>query len=130
MRRMWLIVAGVSGALAVVLGSLGSHAIPFADGGRETWLAAERYHFLHTLALLLTALLPLARSRWLRLAAWGFALGMLLFCVPVYLKAAGQGSALTSLAPMGGTILIVAWLCLALGGLRADVFDSRGDAAP
>lgn len=129
MQRVWLIVAGLSGAAAVVLGSVGSHGIPFEEGGRATWLVAERYHFLHTLALLLTALLPLGRSRWLRLAAWGFALGTLLFCVPVYLKAAGQGSALTSLAPVGGTLLIVAWLCLAIGGLRADVFTQRRDAA-
>jgi uncharacterized membrane protein YgdD (TMEM256/DUF423 family) len=119
MHPGWLIVAGLSGAASVVLGSFGSHGIAFAAGGREMWLLAERYHQVHTLALLGMALLPLARFRSLRAAAYAFALGILLFCVPVYLRAAGHEGPWAKLAPVGGTLLIGGWVLLAFGGWRS-----------
>ena len=119
MQRIGLGVAGMSGLAFVILGSFGSHGIPFPEGGRELWLVAERYHQVHTLALLVLAAGLVGRSRFFAAAAWGFFLGMALFCTPVYLRATGADGGWASLAPVGGTLLMVAWICVAIGGVRA-----------
>ena len=118
MRRWWLMVAALCGAISLILGAVGRHGVTYVEGGRENWLYAERGLQFHTLALLAVALLPLSKSRWLRSAAWAFFVGIILFCGTLYLRALGQGGALSRLTPTGGTILIAAWLLLAIGAWR------------
>ena len=118
MRCLWLTVAALGGAASLVLGALGRHWISDVEGGRENLLYAERYLQFHVLALIALALLPLSRSRWLRGAAWAFSVGTIVFCGTLYLRAAGQGGALSRLTPMGGTVLIAAWLLFAVGAWR------------
>ena len=118
MRRWWLTVAALCGAASLILGAVGRHGINYVEGGRDNWLYAERYLQFHTLALLALAFLPLSHSRWLRASAWAFFVGTIVFCGTLYLRAAGQGGALSRLTPSGGTILIAGWLLLAVGALR------------
>jgi len=51
------------------------------------------------------------------MAGLGFILGTLLFCGAVYASALG-GIRLGSVAPTGGTILMLAWALLAVSALR------------
>jgi uncharacterized membrane protein YgdD (TMEM256/DUF423 family) len=51
------------------------------------------------------------------LAGGGFALGALCFCGAVWWRAI-TGSSLGSVAPFGGTLLMLAWLALAVAAGR------------
>ena len=119
MHKAGLVVAGISGLAFLILGSFGSHGIEFPEGGRAMWAVAERQHAVHTLALLIVAATLTRRSRFFTVAGYGFVLGMLLFCTTVYARATGADGGWASLAPIGGTILMLAWICLAIGGMRA-----------
>ncbi len=54
-QRTTLLIASVSGILAVSLGAFGAHALKdllVANNRIETYELATRYHFYHTLALI------------------------------------------------------------------------------
>ncbi len=106
---------GASGAvacsLAVALGAYAAH-VAATQSQHRLGLAAV-FLFGHGLALL--ALAPRAQSRMQRLALSGLLLGMLLFCGSLAL-AALFGTP-TTLAPFGGSLLIIGWLVYAVGML-------------
>ena len=118
MSRNWLIVSGVSGALAIALGAFGAHAL-------RAWLplqqmtifeTAVRYQLVHTLALLATALamgqFP-ERARALVQVAWLFLLGIVLFSGSLYGLSVAGLDWLGFVTPFGGLAWIAAWLGLA-----------------
>ncbi|MFP6899300.1 MAG: DUF423 domain-containing protein [Opitutales bacterium] len=125
--RTILVVACVSGALSVVLGAMGAHALAeelAADSERGgSFEAALRYHQLHSVVLLV---LGLAVCHWdgvfgrrLRIASWLFVAGLILFCGSLYGFAFGGPDFLPKISPFGGTTLIIAWLSAAWAGLAA-----------
>lgn len=60
--KVWLRVAGLSGASAVVLGTYGAHAFhPADDHYLGTFETANKYHFIHSL---LIGLAPSSRYLW------------------------------------------------------------------
>jgi uncharacterized membrane protein YgdD (TMEM256/DUF423 family) len=76
---------------------------------------------VHALALIAVALLSASGGRigtWaqrsLAVSGWCFLAGVLLFPGSLYVLAAGAPPAWGSLAPMGGTLLIIGWLALLL----------------
>ncbi len=101
----WSIVfAGISGALAVFLAAATAHDLQ--DGlereNLERIQTAVRYQIWHALALLGTAALATGGSSiWLQVAAYGFALGSLLFCGGLYLLAFTGMALFGWLAPPG-----------------------------
>jgi uncharacterized membrane protein YgdD (TMEM256/DUF423 family) len=116
------IVAGaLLGGLAVVLGAFGAH-------GLESYLAehnqaanyetAARYQMYHALALVLVGVLAERCSgRALRIAGWCFFAGIVLFSGALYGIALTRVSQLGMVAPVGGTLLIVGWVAMAMGGI-------------
>jgi uncharacterized membrane protein YgdD (TMEM256/DUF423 family) len=111
--RLLLVAAG-SGLLAVLLGAFASHGLQL-DGQQQGWMElANRYHFYHTLALLLVAMLP--PGRLLTLVAGAWIIGILLFCGSLYLGAM-TSLQLFWLTPIGGVLLLLGW-----GGLLLSVW--------
>ena len=120
---LWIAVAAVNGLLAVAMGAFAAHGLqdrlePKALGWIET---AARYEAIHALALFGVAILigragstPLSLS----LSAWGFMLGMLLFCGALYLMGLFGWRGLGAVAPFGGLALMAGWALLALYGVR------------
>ena len=124
MSRNWLVVSGISGALAIALGAFGAHAL-------RAWLplqqmtifeTAVRYQLVHTLALLATALamgqFP-ERARALVQVAWLFLLGIVLFSGSLYVLALTGARSLGAVTPFGGAAFIAGWVLLALAVARA-----------
>jgi uncharacterized membrane protein YgdD (TMEM256/DUF423 family) len=117
----------ILGALAVVLGAFGAHALReiLSDKGLALWETAVRYHFYHTLALLVIGLLyDRVPSSRLRLASGLFVVGFLLFCGSLYALSFREVapinlSWLGPITPLGGVCFILAWLLLA--------FNPKGD---
>lgn len=121
---MWLVIAGLSGFLAVLAGAVGSHALRgwVSSELLDQYAIAATYHTYHSLALLAIAVLA-ARRRggWLTDAAGVcFVLGILLFSGSLYGKALTGIRALSLITPAGGVLLMLGWLCLALAGLRSS----------
>ncbi|MEH3047717.1 DUF423 domain-containing protein [Sphingomonas adhaesiva] len=105
-----LIVAALSGALAVAAGAFGAHG---ASGAAVEWLkTGAQYQLIHVLAALV-ALRMEARG-----PAWLFVIGAGVFAGTLYLMALGLPRWLGAITPIGGTLLIVGWLWWAFLGWR------------
>ena len=112
-KLLWIRIIALSGALAVVLGAFAAHGLKemLPPQLMETYQTAVRYHFIHTLALLITINLPLSASSRLW-AVRCFLLGIILFSGSLYLIAFTGISMLGVITPLGGTAFIVGWLLL------------------
>jgi uncharacterized membrane protein YgdD (TMEM256/DUF423 family) len=123
-HRIWLALAGISGAVAVGAEAAARHLL--AQNAYRLDLAATggRYGLVHALALGLVAVLAAsgaiggAGRRWLLLSGWCFAAGLVLFCGSLYLLAGGAPAALARLTPVGGLAFIAGWLALAIAALQ------------
>ena len=125
MMRLWLCLAGLSGAMAVAAGAIAAH-LANAESG-ETVALAARYQIWHALALLAVACATTALGgRVITAAGWLFTAGIVLFCGSLYVEAATGWSAITAVTPFGGVALIAGWLALALAGILT-VKSAAGD---
>lgn len=109
---MWVRVAGGLGALAVVLGAFGTHALPrvVTDPGlQQAWDVGARYHLVHAVAVAIVGLHP-ARPRW---AGAFFSAGILLFSGSLYAMALTGHRWLGAITPLGGLAFIAGWIALA-----------------
>ncbi len=116
-------IGALFGALAVILGAFGAHALkdrltPYELGIFET---AVRYQFYHVFALLSVDFLAgLARGRGLgelpqiRVAGWAFAIGIVLFSGSLYAIVATGVRKFGIVTPFGGVAFIAGWLSLAV----------------
>ena len=121
--RLYLLGAGVNGALGVAMGAWASH-------GLQGRLAAEAidwvktgasYQLWHAAALLgLAAVSARYGSRLIAVAGMCFAIGGLLFGGSLHLYAFTQQSWLAMLTPVGGTLLIVGWLAVVGSAFRGS----------
>jgi uncharacterized membrane protein YgdD (TMEM256/DUF423 family) len=117
-NRLWIAIAGLSGTAAVIADTLAAHVAK--NGPASSNLATgARYGLLHAVALIGVTLIAatsgaqgVLASRSLAITGWCFAGGLLLFPGSLYLLGAGAGAAWASLAPVGGTLLILGWLAL------------------
>jgi uncharacterized membrane protein YgdD (TMEM256/DUF423 family) len=121
-ERIWLALAGASGAAAVAADAAARHLA--AGDTYRLHLAATgaRYGLIHAAALLGAAVLAaqerqgLAR-RWLGLCGWCLAGGLLLFPGGLYLLAIGAPAGLAPLVPAGGVLFIAGWAALFVAAL-------------
>ena len=118
-----LILAGISGALAVGLGAFGAHGLEpilIQNGRLDTFETAVSYHFYHTLGLLGLGILALIKPEWkgLSLAAWGMSLGILIFSGSLYILSLTGINWLGAITPIGGVGFILGWLALAYAVLK------------
>jgi uncharacterized membrane protein YgdD (TMEM256/DUF423 family) len=107
----WIVlVAALSGALAVGAGAFGAHG---ASGAAVEWLkTGAQYQLLHVVAALAVLQLD-ARG-----PAWLFLIGGLIFAGTLYLMALGLPRWLGAVTPIGGALLIAGWLWLAWSAAR------------
>ena len=119
MQRLWIGLGALAGLGAVAMAALGAHGLNHLEPGALRMVqSAVQMQGWHALALVGCGLWA-PRGGWAAdLAGVAFTIGMLLFCGAVYSLALG-GFALGSLAPVGGTLLMVGWLLLAVSALRA-----------
>jgi uncharacterized membrane protein YgdD (TMEM256/DUF423 family) len=121
MPHRWLSILGaINGALVVILGAVGAHALN-APERAPLLQTAVLYHMFHTLALLLIGAAAGTRPR---SALWWWSgglmlAGIILFCGSLYIVALTGYRGVTKLAPFGGTAFIVAWVLLAVAWWRS-----------
>ncbi len=116
MQRWALLVAAVAGFLAVALGAFAAH-------GLRNVLSAEyltvfqtgvHYQMVHALALLAVGmLLQKSPARSLRMAAWCFMFGIVLFSGSLYALTLSGVRSLGMITPFGGVAFLIGWASLA-----------------
>ena len=119
--RTMLMFAAILGGLAVAAGAFGAHALEgkLTERGSQNYETAARYQMYHALALAITGLLALHQPAGsLTAAGYCFLFGTLIFSGLLYALALGGPKILGALVPIGGTALIVGWVCLAIGAAK------------
>jgi len=119
----WIVVAALSGALAVVFGSFAAHgfdpATPAGLKSREWLETGSRYQAMHALAMLaVTALAARLQPRAAIAALVLFLAGTIVFCGALYALALGSPRWMGAVAPLGGTAFILGWLSFAFAAVR------------
>lgn len=136
--RWMLMVAGLSGALAVFLGAFVAHGLADWLEGRgldaetvERRLAqadtAVRYHLVHSVVLLFLFIAREGLGRRLALASGGLiTAGIVLFSGSLYGLVLSNRVGFAMVTPIGGLAWIAGWLAIAWAGFRVW----RAGAAP
>jgi uncharacterized membrane protein YgdD (TMEM256/DUF423 family) len=113
------VTAALLGALAVVLGAFGAHALraQLTEADRGIFETAARYHLLHALAAVLAADRA-TRAPQAAAAGWVFVAGTVVFSGSLYGLALGGPRFLGAITPLGGAAFILGWLLLAWSFVR------------
>ncbi|WP_411349498.1 DUF423 domain-containing protein [Paenibacillus sp. WLX2291] len=122
MQRTYIIIASILGMIGVIFGAFGSHILEPIIGARiETFKTGVEYHFVHTLAVLLVALLAgqLGESRLLRWSAMLFVIGIVFFSGSLYVLCITGVKVLGAITPIGGVCFIAGWILLAIAAARS-----------
>ncbi|MCA8959190.1 MAG: DUF423 domain-containing protein [Planctomycetes bacterium] len=110
------------GALAVILGAFGAHALRdrFDTREMEWWKTGVLYHMVHTLAALWVARWVAEQRARAAVAGISFLIGILFFSGSLYLMALTGETKLGMVTPIGGLAFIVGWVLAATVGRPRD----------
>lgn len=115
LNRPLVLAACLSGALSVALGAFAAHG---AGPAIKTLLTTgSHYLVVHALLALACAAWP-ARARLVGLAGWLAVIGGLVFCLSLAAIGWTGVTALGMITPIGGVLMIAAWLLLAFAAFR------------
>lgn len=126
MKKRIIITASVFGALAVIAGAFGAHALKpvLSAPNMEIWHTAVQYQFYHVFALLALSALHRIRTRLINDCYYLFTFGIILFSGSLYLLACrewrgwGWVTTLGPATPIGGLLLIGGWVTLGVVALK------------
>ena len=126
MARIFVILSGLLGFVAVALGAFGAHGLrsrleSLPDGAKrlEWWNTAAHYNLTHALALALVAwLVQRGAGGTATVAGWAFVAGVLLFSGSLYAMTLTGRTALGAITPFGGMLLLVGWSAVVVAGFR------------
>ena len=116
----YLVIAGLLGATGVAAGAFGAHALQASVSSErvDIWDTAAQYHLIHAAVILALALgSQTGDSRW-RLPMMGFTAGVVLFSFSLYALVLTDLTRLAMITPVGGLILILSWLMVAIKALK------------
>lgn len=108
----WVVgLAGIVGVTGVIGATLYAHVRPIPALGQAAYMALFHAAPLLFLSREKPAFLP-------RLQVILFFAGILLFTGSIYLKYLAGWEAATTIAPAGGTLLIIGWILFLIGAVR------------
>ena len=119
--RLFLVIASLLGATGVALGA-------YASLGLANWASIKQieyfqlavtYQLFHAIVLLAVSILAIfINNRFLTASKISFILGIFCFSGSLYLYVYTGSKILGAITPIGGLLLIVAWLLLAIAVIR------------
>lgn len=120
--RLAATAGALLGALGVILGAFGAHALRSHLEPRdlEIFETAVRYQMYHAFALIAAAWLLSRNVPYAGTAAWAFIIGVAIFSGSLYLMVATGQRWLGAITPIGGVAMIAGWCLLALAAIRLD----------
>jgi len=121
--KLFIAIGAVAGALGVVLGAFGAHALKarLSPELLAVYQTGVQYHLWHALGLVAIGVVAvhLPTSAPLKWAGWLMLAGIALFSGSLYVLAATGTRWLGAITPFGGAAFIAAWLAFAYAALRA-----------
>jgi uncharacterized membrane protein YgdD (TMEM256/DUF423 family) len=120
MERLFLLLCGINGFLAVAMGAFGAHGLrarmaELSDGAQRLgwWDTAAQYHLAHALALgLVSQLAVRVPGAWVQCAGFAFLGGIVLFSGSLYTMTLTGIRVLGAVTPLGGLALLLGWASL------------------
>ncbi|MDB5000624.1 MAG: hypothetical protein JWR76_1701 [Mucilaginibacter sp.] len=126
MNKRIIITASLFGALAVIAGAFGAHALRalLQPKQLEVWHTAVQYQFYHVFALLFLSTFTGFKNKLIVSAYYLFTVGIIFFSGSLYLLSCRDLlgmpglAALGPITPIGGLLFIIGWVMLALAAIR------------
>ncbi len=122
MQKTILIIAALMGALSVMIGAFGAHALKqtlTASGRQDVFETAVKYQFYHTFALLALGLLMFKiDDKMLEYAGYCFISGTIVFSGSLYILCLSGITKWGAITPIGGLLLIIGWGMMLLAVMR------------
>lgn len=119
MQKFILMAAAALGALTVIIGAFGAHALRNsleAANRMDTFETAVKYQFYHIFALLAVGLLMFrVDSKLLEYASYSFMGGIIIFSGSLYILCITGVTKWGAVTPFGGLLLIAGWIFLLFG---------------
>jgi uncharacterized membrane protein YgdD (TMEM256/DUF423 family) len=122
MWTWWLAVGSTLSAVAIGIGAFGAHAIKGKISVEDTAIfeTASRYLTTQSLGIILVALcMSRLDSTYLSIAAWCMSIGVVVFSGSLYALIWTGNRGLGAITPIGGVLLLVAWLSVAFAAISA-----------
>jgi len=120
--KQFIVIAGISGFLAVALGAFGAHFIKnrLTEEMFAIYQTGVQYHFYHTLALLGVGVLAywmpdVAALKW---SGWLFVCGIVIFSGSLYALSLSGIRVLGAVTPIGGLAFLAGWVMLIIAALK------------
>ena len=119
MNRKFLITGAIFGLLAVIIGAFGAHGLkPLLDeAARISFETGAKYQMYHALLFLLIGSFKMPSFRFQKPIFFLLLFGVICFSGSIYLLATNNlttidFTAIALVTPLGGTLLIAAWIFL------------------
>lgn len=120
--KKFLALASLMMALVIAIGAFGAHGIKsiVTDSMLKIYNTGVEYHFYNTLGLFVVAFLInfYPNSKKLVRSAWLIFIGMSIFSFSLYALVLFSIPVLGAITPIGGSLLIIAWLMTAYAILK------------
>ena len=117
MKEFVLIFGGIMGALSVILGAFGAHALKktFNNDQLKSFETGVKYQMYHAIILIITGIVFPFTQTGQQLTAWLFMIGILLFSFSIYGLTYSSSinkklKILGPVTPLGGLFLILGWI--------------------
>lgn len=124
MAKGILLFASTSGALSVVAGAFGAHALrgQLDEYMLSVYQTAVQYQMWHSLVLLAVGLWCLSEGPGpaLKFAAYAFMAGIVVFSGSLYVLVLSGVKVLGAVTPLGGLALIAGWCALCVAAWRLN----------
>ncbi len=119
MNKLFIQSGAILGSLGVVLGAFGAHALKKIWEGTntlETFETAVKYQFYHAIGLILIGILSKEFvNKYMNWSGNLMLIGVIIFSGALYLICFTGIKAFGAIAPIGGTLMVIAWALLAYG---------------
>ena len=123
MQKFLLTTATLFGALSVMIGAFGAHALQQMlemYQRTDTFETAVKYQFYHTLALFMIGLLMFrVQDKLLGYAGLAMIAGIIIFSGSLYILSLTNTKAWGAVTPFGGVFMITGWVLLVIVIIRS-----------
>ena len=120
--KIFFAIASFMMALGIAFGAFGAHALKsiLDEYFLKIYNTGVQYQFYNTLGLFIATFIYALKptSKKILISLWLIIIGMIIFSFSLYFLAILNMPILGAITPIGGTLLIIAWLTLAYGILK------------
>jgi uncharacterized membrane protein YgdD (TMEM256/DUF423 family) len=124
MLKTFLLLGSLNAFLSVALGAFGAHAlrVKLTNANMlDVYQTGVQYHMIHSLGLILVALLAdkLGNSSLVNVSGWALFIGIILFSGSLYALSLSGIKVLGAITPLGGLGFLLGWVLLAIAAFKS-----------